>query len=165
MTTPGSTIKKKSNAIAYHFVCEGCARDEWWTTYINTDENVADLLMKPLAGPKQTKFVRMLLHNYTWWNRRGLWWFWKCSNLYLLNCLPMIWVSFHIFSIFPSGVYEFWWFPNVTQWGLGLYYIATEWGRLINLVLVYNPSTTSQKRRPAHLRVCRSLTFFSTNLL
>jgi hypothetical protein len=63
-TAPGSTLKKKSNAIAYHFVREGCARDEWRTTYINTDENVADLLTKPLAGPKRTKFVRMLLHHY-----------------------------------------------------------------------------------------------------
>ena len=64
-TAPGSTLKKKSNAIAYHFVREGCARDEWRTAYINTDENVADLLTKPLAGPKRTKFVRMLLHHYT----------------------------------------------------------------------------------------------------
>ncbi len=64
-TTPGSMLKKKSNAIAYHFVCEGYARDEWQTTYINTDKNVADHLTKPLAGPKQTKFVRMLLHHYT----------------------------------------------------------------------------------------------------
>ncbi len=65
-TAPGSTLKKKPNAIAYHFVREGCARDEEWrTTYINTDENLADLLTKPLAGPKQTKFVRMLLHHYT----------------------------------------------------------------------------------------------------
>ena len=63
-TAPGSTLKKKSNAIAYHFVREGCARDEWRTTYINTDENVADLLTKPLAGPKRTKFVQMLLHHY-----------------------------------------------------------------------------------------------------
>jgi hypothetical protein len=64
-TAPGSMSKKKSNAIAYHFVCEGCARDEWQTTYINTDKNMADLLTKPLAGPQQTKFVRMLLHHYT----------------------------------------------------------------------------------------------------
>jgi hypothetical protein len=28
-TAPGSTLKKKSNAISYHFVREGCARDEW----------------------------------------------------------------------------------------------------------------------------------------
>ena len=27
-TSPGSTLKKKSNAIAYHFVCEGVACDE-----------------------------------------------------------------------------------------------------------------------------------------
>jgi len=64
-TAPGSTLKKKSNAIAYHFVREECARDEWRTTYINTEENLADLLTKPLAGPKRTKFVRMLLHHYT----------------------------------------------------------------------------------------------------
>ena len=51
-TALGSSLMKKSNAIAYHFVREGCARDEWRTTYINTDENVADLLTKPLAGPK-----------------------------------------------------------------------------------------------------------------
>ena len=64
-TAPGSTLKKKSNVIAYHFVWEGCARDEWQMTFINMDENMADLLTKPLAGPKQTKFVRMLLHHYT----------------------------------------------------------------------------------------------------
>jgi hypothetical protein len=51
-TAPGSMLKKKSNAIAYHFVWEGCARDELQTAYINTDEKVADLLTKPLAGPK-----------------------------------------------------------------------------------------------------------------
>ena len=63
-TAPSSTLKKKSNAIAYHFVHEGCARDEWRTTYINTNDNVADLLTKPLAGPKRSKFVGMLLHHY-----------------------------------------------------------------------------------------------------
>jgi len=35
-TMPGSTIKKKSHSIAFHFVREGCARDEWRTAYINT---------------------------------------------------------------------------------------------------------------------------------
>ncbi len=65
-TTPGSTLRKKSNAIAYHFVREGCTHDEWRMTYINrdADENVADLLTKPLAGPKQTKFVQMLLNHF-----------------------------------------------------------------------------------------------------
>jgi hypothetical protein len=63
-TAPASTLKKKSNTIAYHFVQECCARNEWRTTYVNTDNNVADLLTKPLAGPKQSKFVQMLLHHY-----------------------------------------------------------------------------------------------------
>jgi len=30
---------------------------------VNTDENLADLLTKPLSGPKQAKFVRMVLHH------------------------------------------------------------------------------------------------------
>ena len=33
-TAPSSTLKKKSNAIAYHFVREGRARDEWIQTTI-----------------------------------------------------------------------------------------------------------------------------------
>ncbi len=62
-TSPASTLKKKSNAIVYHHVGDGVARDEWQTTYVNTDENVADLLTKPLSGPKQAKFVQMVLHH------------------------------------------------------------------------------------------------------
>ena len=62
-TIPDSTLKKKSQSIAYHFVREGCARDEWRTTYVNTHLNPADLLTKPLpSGEKQTSFVRMILH-------------------------------------------------------------------------------------------------------
>ena len=62
-TNPTSTLKKRLNAIAYHFVREGVARDEWRTTYINTHDNVADMLTKPLTGPKGQKFVRMVLHH------------------------------------------------------------------------------------------------------
>ena len=62
-TAPESTLKKKSNAIAYHFVREGVARDEWRTAYVNTEENVADLLTKPLHGAKRAKFVRMILQH------------------------------------------------------------------------------------------------------
>jgi hypothetical protein len=41
-TVPGSTLKKNQYVLAYHFVREGVARDEWRTTYVNTDESVAD---------------------------------------------------------------------------------------------------------------------------
>ena len=63
-TVPHSTLKKKSNSISYHFIREGCARDEWRLTYVNTHENPADLLTKPLlGGEKRSKFVKMLLHH------------------------------------------------------------------------------------------------------
>ena len=61
---PDSTLKKKSNSTAYHFVREGCTRDEWRTTYINTHENPADPLKKPLpSGDKRRLFVTMMLHH------------------------------------------------------------------------------------------------------
>ena len=41
-TIPDSTLKKKSQSIAYHFVHKGAASDEWRTSY------VADLLTKQL---------------------------------------------------------------------------------------------------------------------
>ena len=63
-TIPESMMKKKTQSIVYHFVREGCARDEWQTAYISTHENVADMLTKPLpSGEKRWKFVRMLLHH------------------------------------------------------------------------------------------------------
>ena len=63
-TIPESTLKKKSQSIAYHFVREGCSCDEWRTTYVNTHDNEADLLTKCLpAGEKRRGFVRKVLHH------------------------------------------------------------------------------------------------------
>ena len=63
-TEPGSTLKKKSQSIAYHFVREGVARSEWRTSYVNTHDNEADLLTKQLpSGDKRKGFVRNLLHH------------------------------------------------------------------------------------------------------
>ena len=63
-TIPDSTLKMKSQSIAYHFVREGAAWDEWRMTYVNTHENEADLLTKQLpSGEKRKSFVRKLLHH------------------------------------------------------------------------------------------------------
>ena len=60
---PHSNLKKKSNSIAYHFVREGVAKDEWRTTYLNTHLNPADLLTKSLSGgEKRSRFTAYLLH-------------------------------------------------------------------------------------------------------
>ena len=60
---PDSTLKKKSQSIAYHFIREGVARDEWRTSYVNTHFNRADLLTKILPfGEKRKDFVRRLLY-------------------------------------------------------------------------------------------------------
>jgi hypothetical protein len=59
-TEPGSKLKKKSQSIAYHFVREGVANDEWRTSYVSTHENEADLMTKLLpAGEKRRRFVKI----------------------------------------------------------------------------------------------------------
>ena len=63
-TIPDSTLKKKSQSIAYHMVREGVARDEWRTCYINTNDNEADLLTKQLpSGEKRKRFIMNLIHH------------------------------------------------------------------------------------------------------
>jgi hypothetical protein len=61
---PDSVLKKKSQSIAYHYVREGAARDEWRTSYVNTHDNEADLLTKLLpSGEKRKGFVGKVLHH------------------------------------------------------------------------------------------------------
>ena len=60
-TIPDSMLKKKSQSIAYHFVQEGAAWDEWRMTYVNTHENEADLLTKQLPSGEKG---RVLFENY-----------------------------------------------------------------------------------------------------
>ena len=44
--SPESTLKKKINDIAYHFVRERVARNEWVITHISSLYNPADILTK-----------------------------------------------------------------------------------------------------------------------
>ena len=62
-----SVFQKKYYSIAYHFLREGVSKDEWRVAYINTDENFADMLTKPLtSGMKQTKFTQYGSSSYLW---------------------------------------------------------------------------------------------------
>jgi hypothetical protein len=61
---PASTLKKKSNSIAYHYVRESVARDEQRVTYENTTTNLADLLTKSVPGGTLRDYlVSQLLHD------------------------------------------------------------------------------------------------------
>jgi hypothetical protein len=61
---PDSVLQKKSLSIAYHFVREGTAANEWLTAYINTNDNCSDMLSKSLpGGAKRRKFTCMILHH------------------------------------------------------------------------------------------------------
>ena len=63
-SVPTSVLKKKSCSIAYHFVREGTAMDEWRIGYVSTNDNVEDLLTKPTPnGEKGSKFIKMILHH------------------------------------------------------------------------------------------------------
>ena len=63
LSVPDSVLKKKSNSIAYHFVREGTASDEWRTNYIQSENNIADMLTKPLGAEKRQRFLGMVLHH------------------------------------------------------------------------------------------------------
>ena len=59
-----SILRKKYNSIAYHFVREGTAKDEWRQAYVNTDKNCSDMLSKSLlGGRKLRKFTSMIIHH------------------------------------------------------------------------------------------------------
>ena len=62
-TRPEYTLNKKAQSNAFHFIQEGCAADEWRTTYINTSENISDLMTKPISDEKQWQLIRMLLRH------------------------------------------------------------------------------------------------------
>ena len=61
-TLPDSKIKKNAHSIAYHYVREGCARDEWRTAYINSSDNYADICTKSVPdGQDSKRTVRSVL--------------------------------------------------------------------------------------------------------
>jgi hypothetical protein len=51
-SVPSSVLKKKHNAIAYHRVREATAARIMGFAYIKSEENVSDLLTKPLSNDK-----------------------------------------------------------------------------------------------------------------
>ena len=49
---PDSTLRRNNHAIAYHFVREGVAREEWVTGYIKIENNVSNPLTKTVPAGK-----------------------------------------------------------------------------------------------------------------
>jgi hypothetical protein len=52
-TIPESTLKKKCDSICYHVVRESVAMGESLITYINSDDNLSDLMTKVTHGSKR----------------------------------------------------------------------------------------------------------------
>ena len=59
---PESTLKKKSNSIAFHYVRERSAADVIRVSYEPTESNLADMLTKIQPGPVRKKFAEMVLY-------------------------------------------------------------------------------------------------------
>ena len=58
---PESQLKKKSNSICYHFVCEAVAMGECLIRHMPTDENVADIATKVLPGGRKRDYLTSLV--------------------------------------------------------------------------------------------------------
>ena len=64
MLIPELGLSKKFQSIAYHFVFNGAACNEWRMAYVSTHNNEADLLTKVLpSGEKRKGFMQNLLHH------------------------------------------------------------------------------------------------------
>ena len=63
-TLPDSTLKKKHHSVAYHYVREGCATDEWRTTYVKSTCNCSDICTKSLpAGINRKRKIRSIMYD------------------------------------------------------------------------------------------------------
>ena len=60
-TRPESPLKKKHNAVAYHRVCEAQAADIIEVAFERTKANLADILTKPLPGPRKKELASRIL--------------------------------------------------------------------------------------------------------
>jgi hypothetical protein len=60
---PESMLKKKSNSICYHAICESVAIRESLTAHIGTNESVGDLATKVLYGQKRQYMLSQLLYD------------------------------------------------------------------------------------------------------
>jgi hypothetical protein len=61
-SVPESTLKKKSNSIAYHFVREAVAAGIARIAYETSGSNKADILTKVQSGPERQRIVRSILY-------------------------------------------------------------------------------------------------------
>ena len=61
-TASESTLNKKYNSIAYHFIREGVARGEWLTTFIKSTGSIADILTKSLPQPRRELLLKMVMY-------------------------------------------------------------------------------------------------------
>ena len=66
VTLPESTLKKRSNSIAYHFVRESVALvGETIHAYIASAANYADILTKPLTGNIRSTHIQNIMYDLT----------------------------------------------------------------------------------------------------
>ena len=59
---PDSTLKKKSNSIAYHYVRESVAAKEIWIAFQRSEDNHADMLTKTQVGPERKRLAQKVLY-------------------------------------------------------------------------------------------------------
>ena len=79
---------------------EGSALDEWRVTYINTNNNLADLLTKNLpAGEKRLKFCQALLHYLTPSGENQ-----EHAAAAALSMLPEEWITAIVGALEQSGL-------------------------------------------------------------
>jgi hypothetical protein len=91
---------------------------------------------------KQSRFILMRLHHMLWWGVIGEDYD-EFKGIRTSTCLSFeskLTMIFVFFMISQWGIWV-WWFPNVTQWGLGIFYI--EWCTMMMFLSEYFPNGVS----------------------
>ena len=66
LSQPHSSLKKKLSSIAFHFVREDVAKDEWRVAYLHTSLNCADMATKSLPGSKKRMLFTLYILHYVY---------------------------------------------------------------------------------------------------
>ena len=82
---PDFMLQKKSNLIGYNFLREGCCCNVWCVPYINTLENITNILIKLLCGEERCYIIHLILHLLR--NKRKLC---HCHNCFKMVCAPTV---------------------------------------------------------------------------
>ena len=110
---PESTLKKKCNVIAYHFMWKSVTMKESLTGYEGSEDNPSDLLTKVINGKKKKHLVSLVLYDkYDEDTQRSAWTIFQAGK-------PLWWLSNRLHEYMLEGARKVWPWTLIGSGGSG----------------------------------------------